>query len=88
MQDAVPPLGTALREVTRKFEESEGHARVCGLFSTLCRCTCRAKSGKAVINLTSIRKLLINYALGDKVEVRRQNAAPWEGRFQVQNNAY
>lgn len=34
MQDAVPPLGTALREVTRKFEESEGHARVCGLFST------------------------------------------------------
>ena len=32
MHDAVQPLRTAFREATQKFEESEGHIRVCGLF--------------------------------------------------------
>jgi hypothetical protein len=29
---AVPPAGTAFREVRRGVEESEGHYLVCGLF--------------------------------------------------------
>jgi len=34
MQGAVHPKATAVWEVTQKFEESEGHAWVCGLFVT------------------------------------------------------
>jgi hypothetical protein len=46
MQNSVPP-GGPVRVVTRRIEESEGHvARVCGLFITQDRCTCRAKAGK------------------------------------------
>jgi hypothetical protein len=45
MQVSVPP-GETVRVVTRRIEESVGHARVCGLFIALYRSTCRAKDHK------------------------------------------
>jgi hypothetical protein len=46
MQDAVTKIKTALRELTRSVEASEGHGRVCGLFVAYYRSTCRTKMGK------------------------------------------
>jgi hypothetical protein len=46
MQDAVLPVRTVSQEVMQGIE-SEGHARVCGLFVSYKGSTCRTKDQKS-----------------------------------------
>lgn len=60
MQGAVPPAGTAIREVAERIEESHGHARGGGLFLDEEQSTCNAKKKNAVIKITAFTKSLIS----------------------------
>ena len=88
IQGAVPPARTTIWEVTHKIFESEGHVRVCGLFVTRGRSTCRAKTARNRVWGHSCRNFMNSKALPLPIAGCAEPPAISAGWNRVKKNAH